>query len=116
MPPTIQIFGTKKCKETAKAIRFFKERGVKIQFIDLAEKGPSKGELESIARNVPIEELIDRESKQYKQRQLEYKVFDIWEELLADPLLLRKPITRFGQEAQIGVVPETWKKWIEIAK
>ena len=116
MGSVIQIFGTKKCKETAKAIRFFKERGVKIQFIDLAEKGPSKGELESIARKIPVEELIDRDGKQYKQRQLEYKVFDIWEELLADPLLLRTPITRFGQEAQLGVVPEVGKNWIEKAK
>lgn len=116
MAPTIQIFGTKKCHETAKAIRFFKERSVKFQFIDLTEKAPSRGELESIARKIPLEELLDRNSKQYKARQLEYKVFDIFEELLADPLLLRTPITRFGQEAALGVTPDVWKRWLELSK
>jgi len=116
MAPTIQIFGTKKCHDTAKAIRFFKERGVIFQFIDLAEKAPSRGELESIARKIPLEELLDRNGKQYKTRQLEYKVFDLQEELLTDPLLLRTPITRFGQDAALGVAPDIWKKWIEATK
>lgn len=46
----IQIFGTKKCNDTKKAERFFKERGIKYQFIDMKEKGMSKGELTSVAR------------------------------------------------------------------
>ena len=46
----IQIFGTKKCNDTKKAERFFKERGIKFQFIDMKEKGMSKGEFNSVAQ------------------------------------------------------------------
>ena len=71
MASQIQIFGIKKCSDTNKAIRFFKERGIKTQFIDLNEKAMSKGELESVKRTIPIEQLIDKEGKQYKKRNLE---------------------------------------------
>lgn len=116
MAPTIQIFGIKKCNDTNKAIRFFKERGVKTQFTDLNEKAMSKGELESVSRCVPLDELIDREGKQYKKRNLDYMVFDIEAELLADPLLLKTPVTRFGREATIGINQEIWTKWINQSK
>ena len=65
----IQIFGTKKCKETAKAIRFFKERRVEIHFVDLAQKAMSAGELKNISRSIPPEELIDTESREYGETQ-----------------------------------------------
>ena len=55
----IQIFGKKNCNESKKAERFFKERGIKVQFINLKEKAPSKGELKSITAKYPLEELID---------------------------------------------------------
>ena len=48
----IQIFGTKKCNDTKKAQRFFKERGIKFQFIDMKEKGMSKGELRSVCQAI----------------------------------------------------------------
>lgn len=112
MAPTIQVFGTKKCSDTAKALRFFKERAVAIQFVDLNIKGLSKGELDSVCKKIQIEDLLDRDGKQYKNRGMEYKVFELEEELLADPLLLKTPITRFGREAALGVQPEIWKKWI----
>lgn len=112
----IQVFGTKKCSDTNKAIRFFKERGVKFQFIDLAEKAISKGELQSISRNVPIEDLIDTDGKQYKNRNLKFMNFDLESELLNDPLLFKTPITRLANEAAIGNTPEKWKKWIEKVK
>jgi len=111
MAATIQVFGTLKCQDTGKAIRFFKERGIKIQFVDLNEKAMSKGELESVARKVPMEELIDREGKQYKKRGMDHKVYDLESELLNDPLLLKTPVTRFGREAASGLTPEIWKKW-----
>ena len=60
----IQIFGTKKCNDTKKAERFFKERGIKYQFIDMKEKGMSKGEFNSVAQvNGGLENMINWESK-----------------------------------------------------
>lgn len=113
MAPTIQIFGVKKCNDTNKAIRFFKERGVKTQFVDLNEKALSKGELDSISRKIPLDELLDRDGKQFKKRNLEFMTYDLYTELLEDPLLLKTPITRFGQLAALGNCPEIWKKWLE---
>ena len=85
----IQIIGTKKCKETQKAERYFKERRIPSHFRDLTEKGLSKGELENISRVIPLDDLIDRESKRFKDRGMQFMVFDIEEELLSDPLLLK---------------------------
>lgn len=107
----IQIFGTKKCNDTKKAERFFKERGVKIHFRDLTEKGLAAGELQNICRSIELDNLIDTESKQYKKRGMQYMVFNLEEELLADPLLLKTPIVRNGKEATIGYKPEIWKSW-----
>lgn len=109
----IQIFGTKKCKDTQKAERFFKERRIPYHFRNLSEKGISKGELENIKRSVSIDDLFDREGKHYRKRNLEHMVFDPEEELLNDALLFRTPIVRNGQIATIGNQPDIWKKWIE---
>lgn len=116
MAPTVQIFGTKKCTDTNKAIRYFKERGVKIQFVDLNEKGLSKGELDSVSKKVPMENLIDAEGKQFRKRNLKYMTFDLESELLNDPLLFKTPVTRFGHEAACGHTPDVWKLWIESIK
>ena len=109
----IQIFGTKKCKDSQKAERFFKERGIKFQYRDLTQKGISKGELESIKRVYDVDDLIDTEGKEYKKRNLQYMVFDTEEELLEDPLLFKTPIVRNGKEVTIGLQPEIWEKWIK---
>jgi arsenate reductase-like glutaredoxin family protein len=108
----IQIFGTKKCKDTQKAERFFKERGIKYHFRDLNIKGISKGELENIKRKFNIDDLIDREGKQYKKRNLQYITHDIEEELLEDPLLFKTPIVRNGSEVSVGNATEIWKSWL----
>lgn len=107
----IQIFGTKKCNNTKKADRYFKERGIKVHFRDLNEKGISKGELDNISRVIDLEDLIDPESKQYKKRGMQYMVFDIGEELLEDPLLLKTPIVRNGNKVTVGYQPDIWKEW-----
>ncbi|MGE5479224.1 MAG: arsenate reductase family protein [Chloroflexota bacterium] len=112
MASVIQIFGTVKCRETQKAVRFFKERGVKTQFVNLAEKGMSRGELESVLRGRTPEELIDTEGKEYKRLNLAYIIHDITEKLLESPLLLKTPVTRYGQKSEIGYQPDEWKKWI----
>lgn len=109
----IQVIGTKKCKDSQKAERFFKERGIKFQYRDLNEKGISKGELENIKRVFDIEELIDKEGKQFKKRNMEYMVYDTEKELLEDPLLFKTPIVRNGKEVTLGHQPEVWQEWIE---
>ncbi len=109
----IQIIGTKKCSDTRKAERFFKERNIKYQFRDLNEKGLSKGELNKISQKINVDDLIDRDGKQYKKRNMDYMVFDIEEEVLNDPLLLKTPIVRNGMLVTVGYRPEEWKKWIK---
>ncbi len=104
----IQIFGTKKCRESAKALRFFKERNIKVHFVDLAEKGISKGELQNISRVIPLTELIDVESKEYERLNLKYMKFVIEDELLEHPLLIKTPIVRSGKKASSGFKPEIW--------
>lgn len=107
----IQIIGTKSCNDTKKAERYFKERRIPFHFRDLNEKGLSKGELENIIRKIPLEDLLDKEGKQYKKRNLQFMVFNLEEELLNDPLLLKTPIVRNGTEVTIGYQPEVWKNW-----
>jgi len=108
----IQIIGTKKCRETQKAERYFKERGIKYHFRDLTIKGVSIGELENIKRKINLENLLDKDGKQYKKRNLAYMKFNIEEELLEDPLLFKTPIVRNGSEVTLGYKPEVWKSWL----
>ncbi len=113
---TIQIFGAKKCKETGKAQRWFKERGIAFQAVDLSKKGMSAGELRSVAQRVGgMEALIDREGKRYIDRGLPHMAPTgprVEEALLDDPLLLRTPIVRNGKQATLGYQPEVWKSWL----
>ena len=111
----IQILGRKNCNDTKKAQRYFKERRINFHFRDLAEKGLSKGELENICRTIEPEDLIDKNSKQYKKRGLEYMVYNIEEELLSDPLIIKTPIVRNGSKATVGVESEVWAEWIKDA-
>jgi arsenate reductase len=108
----IQIFGLKNCQDTRKAERYFKERRIKYQFINLAEKGLSKGELNSVKAAVGgLENLTDAAGKRYQQRNLKYLVYDPETELLNDPLLLKTPIVRNGRLATVGYLPDVWTKW-----
>lgn len=109
----IQIIGTKKCKETQKAERFFKERRVTFHFRDLSEKGLTKGELDNISRVISLHNLIDRDSKRFKDRGMQFMVFDIEEELLSDPLLIKTPIVRNEKLVTVGYQPDVWNKWIK---
>ena len=111
----IQIFGTKKCFDTKKAERFFKERKINFQFIDLNEKLMSKGELNNILRSVSINDLINTKSKDYKKlnfdkiRSTEIKV----ELLLKNQKVMNTPVVRNGKEATVGYNIEIWNEWIE---
>jgi arsenate reductase (glutaredoxin) len=108
----IQIFGTRKCQDTKKAERFFRERGVSFHSVDLTEKGISRGELASVAAAVGMDTLLDTEGKRYRERGLAWQEIDAAEAVLQDPLLLRTPIVRDGRRATVGYAPETWKEWL----
>jgi len=112
----LQIFGTKKCRDTRKTERFFKERRVSYQLIDVAQKGPSAGELRKIAQAVGgMEKLIDREGRRYVDRGLKYAAPTgprIEQILLDDPLLLRTPIVRDGERATVGYEEQSWLGWL----
>lgn len=110
----IQIFGLKKCSETRKAQRFFKERRIPFHFIDLSQKEMSKGELRSVAARVPLEDLIDTAGKRFVEKGLTYASLNavrIETLLLEDALLMRTPVVRNGREATVGNRPEVWKTW-----
>jgi Spx/MgsR family transcriptional regulator len=109
----IQIFGVKKCFDTKKAERYFKERNIKYQFIDLDEKGLSKGELQSVRLSVELNEIINKAAKEYKVLNLDsIRSSSIREELLlAHPKLYRTPIVRNGKKATVGFQPDVWKEW-----
>ena len=109
----IQIFGTRKCQDTRKAERFFRDRGISFQLIDLAEKGISRGELESVAAAVGKDGLIDTESRSFKDRGLAYQDYNAIEEALSDPLLLKTPVVRDGRKAVVGYAPEAWAAWLK---
>ena len=111
----IQIFGTKKSADTRKAERFFKERGIKFQAVDLKEKGLSKGELQSVIQAVGgIEDVLDPDTKERDLlAMIQYIVpEDRFEKLLENPSLLKQPIVRNGKKATVGYCPEVWKTWI----
>ncbi|XDD45614.1 arsenate reductase family protein [Leptospira sp. WS39.C2] len=112
----LQIFGTKKCKDSKKAQLFFQERRIQFQFINLQEKEMSKGELRSILGSVNLDDLIDTESKVYEDKNLKYMLYDKEEALLTNPLLFKTPIVRDGKKATVGFVPEIWKQWINDSK
>ena len=110
----IQIFGKKKCFDTKKAERFFAERRIKVQSIDLIRYGISQRELESVLAAVKnIDELIDWSSDSPQVALMRYmddrnaKL----EKLLEDPTLLKTPIVRNGKFATVGYQPDVWKDW-----
>ena len=110
----IQIFGTKKCFDTKKADRYFKERGIKFQFIDLKEKGMSKGEFTSVKQAVGgLDKLLDENNKDKNTLALLKYLSDSdkEEKLLENQQLLKTPIVRNGRQATVGYQPDVWKTW-----
>ena len=127
----IQIFGTKKCNDTKKAERFFKERGIKYQFIDMKEKGMSKGEFTSVAQaNGGLENMInwegctksgglrscaDRSGAETDQDILALIKYiadeDKLEKVLENPQVIKTPVVRNGKQSTLGYQPDVWKGW-----
>ena len=110
----IQIFGTKKSLDTKKAERYFKERGIKYQFIDMKEKGMSKGELQSVCQAVGgLESLVDKECKDKDALALIKYIAeeDRMEKILENQKVIKLPVVRNGKQATVGYVPDIWKNW-----
>lgn len=107
----IQIFGKKKCFDTKKAERYFKERGIKVQFVDLLDKGLSKGEFRSVSNALGgIDTMIDSKAKDFAM--INYLVEEQKEEkLMETPKLYKTPIVRCGKKATVGYQPDVWKTW-----
>lgn len=110
----IQIFGKTKCFETKKAERYFKERGINYQFVDLIKYGMSDGEFNNIRRAIgSFVPLVDENSKEYEKCFMKYLSDDEAkiEKLLENQGMFRTPIVRNGKQATIGYHPEIWKTW-----
>ena len=127
----IQIFGTKKCNDTKKAERFFKERGIKYQFIDMKEKGMSKGEFTSVAqahgglenminwegrtKSSGLQSCADRSGAETDQDILALIKYiadeDKLEKVLENPQVIKTPVVRNGKQSTLGYQPDVWKGW-----
>ena len=110
----IQIFGNKKCFDTKKAERYFKERRVKYQFIDMKEKGMSRGEWDSVRKAVGgVQNMIDDKCKDKELLTLIKYLSenDCTEKVFENQQLIKTPIVRNGKLATIGYCPEIWKEW-----
>ena len=110
----IQIFGTKKFNDTKKAERYFKERGIKYQFIDMKEKGMSKGEFQSVAQaNGGMNAMLNPDSKDKGTLALIRYIAeeDKLEKILANQQVIKTPVVRNGKQSTIGYMPEVWKNW-----
>lgn len=110
----IQIFGTKKSFDSKKAERYFKERGIKYQFIDMKEKGLSKGEFQSVCKAIGgYNKLIDTDCKDKDLLALITYIAeeDKAEKILENQSIIKVPVVRNGKQATVGYQPEIWKSW-----
>ena len=111
---SIQIFGKSKCFDTKKAERYFKERRIKYQMVDLLRYGLSGKEFDAVLRGVGgIDKLIDWEGKSPEITLMKYMDDMVAKEdkVFEDPSLMRTPIVRNGKQVTVGYCPEIWEKW-----
>ena len=110
----IQIFGTTKCFDTKKAQRYFKERGIKFQMIDLKEKEMSRGEFENVSRALGGWQALVNPNAKDKQTLALLDALVDWQKedkLFENQQLFRTPIVRNGRQATVGYQPDVWKNW-----
>ena len=111
----VQIFGVKKSADTRKALRFFAERRTRTHFVDLQERAASRGELTRFAQKFGVQALIDAGSRRYAELGLRTALYgdERWLEILVDePLLLKIPLVRHGNDLTVGAAETTWKSWL----
>ena len=107
----IQIFGKSKCFDTKKAERYFKERQIKYQYIDVLKYGMSRGELNAVKNAVGLESMIDKNDEDYPLVQYLASDEAKLDKLYEDAYLIKTPIVRNGKQATVGYCPEIWKTW-----
>ena len=107
----IQIFGKSKCFDTKKAERYFKERRIKYQYIDVIKYGMSRGELNAVRSAAGLESMIDKSDEDYPLVQYLASDEAKLDKLYEDAYLIKTPIVRNGKQATVGYCPEIWKTW-----
>lgn len=107
----IQIFGKAKCFDTKKAERYFKERGIKYQYIDLQKKGMSRGEFQSIRTAVGLQSLIDEKASGSEILKYLAHQSDVEDKLFENQSFLKTPIVRNGKKATVAFAPDVWASW-----
>ena len=107
----IQIFGKSKCFDTKKAERYFKERRIKYQYIDILKYGMSRGELKSVCSTLGMDNIVNSEDQDYSLFQYLASNEAKMEKLYEIPELIKTPIVRNGKKATVGYHPEIWKEW-----
>lgn len=107
----IQIFGKAKCFDTKKAERYFKERRIKYQFVDVIKFGMSRGELNSVKNAVGLDAMIDKKDEDYPLVQYLASNEAKLDKLYEIPYLIQTPIVRNGKQATVGYCPDVWKTW-----
>lgn len=109
----IQIYFYKKNFDAQKAERWFKERRITVQMVDLARAKLGKRELDTVRRQVGLDAMIDKDGKAWKECPARYAAGEdaILDALAADPRRLKLPIVRSGRLATVGYEPDTWAQW-----
>ena len=107
----IQIFFRKKCFDSKKAERWFKERRIKIQLIDILQKGLSPRELESLVVACGMDELVNEKAAEYSLYKYLAGTDAKFEKLLETPELIKTPVVRNGSKATVGYRPDIWEEW-----
>ena len=106
-----QIFGKAKCFDTKKAERYFKERRMKYQYIDIIKYGMSRGELKSVCNALGMDAIVNTEDQDYPLYQYLASDEAKMEKLYEIPELIKTPIVRNGKKATVGYCPDIWKEW-----
>lgn len=112
----VQIFGVKNDATVRKALRFFKERRIRVHFVDFKERAPAKGELRRFFDRFGVDAMIDRTSKRFGALGLGAAHYgaDRWMDIVADePLVLTMPLVRYGNRLTVGLAEDDWKAWAE---
>ena len=107
----IQIFGKSKCFDTKKAERFFKERRIKYQYIDIIKYGMSRGELKSVCSAIGMDAIVNTEDQDYPLYQYLASSEAKLNKLSEIPEMIRTPVVRNGKKATVGYCPDVWKEW-----
>lgn len=111
----VQIFGVQKNADTRKALRFFKERRVKVHFVDFDQRSPSPGELRRFFDRFGEARLIDRSSKRFAALGLQNAYYgnERWLEIASEePLILAIPLVRSGNRLSVGHDAAAWNEWL----